>query len=70
MLAPDVNNKTSWNGSSSKNQMLYLIKCWILYSLIVIMLLCNAQFCTLTSTKNYKLSYKLFQTNVYVSAFN
>ena len=38
-----------------------------LYSLISIM---HAQFGTPTSIKNSKQSYKLFKTNVYVSAFN
>ena len=37
-----------------------------LYILISIM---HAQIGTPTSTKNSKLSYKLFKTNVYVSAF-
>ena len=37
-----------------------------LYSLISIM---HAHFGTPTSTKNSKLSYELFNTNVYVSAF-
>ena len=66
-----VDNKLSIHFGEDKTKSIFfgpLNKCKKLhFSLISII---HAQFGTPTLTKNSKLNYKLFKTNVYVSAFN